>query len=540
MSGSVWYDYNSLGQKKEVTIKDGVGATVHPTTYDYYRNGWLKSINYDGNKVAEYTHDAVGLLAQIDFYHDDPVLGNIATGAYDVYSYDTTDPSNFLKTITMHYKDAVGNPASSVVDYTDAYGNPNVDKAGNQLSMGNLAGQWTYTYDHAGRIASIVPPNPVPEQGLGGDYGYNWLGQLTNPPADPNHLTYNSAGLLSTWPGMYSYTYKANGWPFEVRNPSGTMVIAALTYDPAAYPSECGLSGVTAEFSWDADGAFVGYTETGGGSECETMLSDPTAPDSCVLVDNTSGNPLYYISDPEGQVVASVSSAGQADYHSDADGQFQASTANDGRAQYSYTYGPDGELVPTTDPQGGNTVSGAIGVPGERATSVPRFVLLDWVDDASDFFAGWGDTLTFGATGRIRMWLGVNDVVDEGSGWYLGGQITGMAHSIAFGAAAGARAAGTRGAGREFSHFWPKRWGGPRNIFNGNYVAPARHYLHDVFRYPRGWRDLGTRLPPVIAQLDRIPNLYKGIAAGSAYGVLGKAASDRENGKTIDGPCPCP
>ncbi len=100
---SLRYDYDSLGQKKEVTIKDGVGATVHSTTYDYYRNGWLKSINYDGSKVAQYSHKAVGLLSQIDFYN-----GATATGAYDVYSYDTTDPRDFLKTITMHYKDAAG------------------------------------------------------------------------------------------------------------------------------------------------------------------------------------------------------------------------------------------------------------------------------------------------------------------------------------------------------------------------------------------------------------------------------------------------
>ncbi len=48
-------------------------------------------------------HNALGLLSQIDFYN-----GATATGAYDVYSYDSGDPRNFLKTITMHYKDAGG------------------------------------------------------------------------------------------------------------------------------------------------------------------------------------------------------------------------------------------------------------------------------------------------------------------------------------------------------------------------------------------------------------------------------------------------
>ncbi len=358
---SLWYDYNSLGQKKEVTIKDGVGATVHSTTYDYYRNGWLKSINYDGSKVAEYTHDAVGLLAQIDFYHDDPVLGNIATGAYDVYSYDTTDPRNFLKTITMHYKDAGGNPASSVVDYTDGNGNPNVDKAGNQLSMGNLAGQWTYTYDHAGRISSIVPPNPVPEQGLGGDYGYNWLGQLTNPPADPNHLTYNSAGLLSTWPGMYSYAYKASGWPEQVKNPASTTTIASLTYDSAGYLTGTTFEGVTAQYSWDADGTPLGYTETAGGSETGSGLTNRTASVPCEQVEDISGDVVYYICDPQGATIASVSSAGVVHYHADGAGRIVMSTKSDGKVQGTYIHGPDGRIASTNDPQGAKRLRGKTG-----------------------------------------------------------------------------------------------------------------------------------------------------------------------------------
>jgi RHS repeat-associated protein len=46
---------------------------------------------------------------------------------------------------------------------------------------------------------------------------------------------------------------------------------------------------------------------------------------------------------------------------------------------------------------------------------------LDWLDDAANFFAGWGDTLTFGLTGTIRRWLGLDDVVDRCSGGYQGG-----------------------------------------------------------------------------------------------------------------------
>ncbi len=389
---------------RPVTIKDGVGATVHSTTCDYSRNGWLKSINYDGSKVAEYTHNALGLLSQIDFYN-----GATATGAYDVYAYDTTDPRNFLKTITMHYKDAVGNPASSVVDYTDGNGHPNVDKAGNQLSMGNLADQWTYTYDHAGRIASITPPNPVPEQGLGGDYGYNWLGQLTNPPADPNHLTYNSAGLLSSWPGMYSYLYKESGWPEQVKNPSGSSIVASLGYDSAGFLSEFACEGITTECAWDADGGFLGYAETAGGSETGSVLADPTASVPSVQVDDVSGDTVYYVCDPQGCVVASVSSSGEMDYHSDAAEQVQLSTDSNGRIASTYTHGPDGRIVSTSDPRAvrlpNHSTGSLVGGIGQRVgagasevwDSAKRLIAGhqgDWFDRA---YAGYQRAYTYPA-----------------------------------------------------------------------------------------------------------------------------------------------
>ncbi len=311
----------------------------------------------------------------------------------------------------MHYKDAGGNPASSVVDYTDGNGNPNVDKAGNQLSMGNLAGQWTYTYDHAGRIASIVPPNPVPEQGLGGDYGYNWLGQLTNPPADPNHLTYNSAGLLATWPGMYSYTYKANGAPHQIKNPSGSLTLASFTYDSAELPSELQVSGVSAELLWDADDTLLGYSETAGGSESQSVLTDPTASVSPALMADVSGTVVYYVCDPEGCAVASVSGGSRADCHSDGYGRIQLATGDSGAVEHTYVYGPDDELISTDDPLGQSVVPGiallSIGKPPWYVEFVP-FVGPAW--SAIDDFQN-GNYLG----GIVNTAFAVSDVVGLGA-----------------------------------------------------------------------------------------------------------------------------
>jgi RHS repeat-associated protein len=146
--------------------------------------------------------------------------------------------------------------------------------------------------------------------------------------------------------------------------------------------------------------------------------------------------------------------------------------------------------------------------------------------DAAQFSAGLGDTLSFGLTGRVRDAMGTNDLIDKCSGIYAAGEWTGVAVSTAMGAAAGAKAAGTKMAGREFSHWIPTRMGGPRSVFNGNYVTAARHYLHDPFRYPAGWRALGDKLPAALQQLDRVPNVFKGTAAGAAYGGASMASND--------------
>jgi RHS repeat-associated protein len=137
-----------------------------------------------------------------------------------------------------------------------------------------------------------------------------------------------------------------------------------------------------------------------------------------------------------------------------------------------------------------------------------------------DFIAGAGDTLSFGATNWIRDQMGTNDFVNHNSGFYTAGEAGGVALSIGIAGAVGAEAATANAgkAGFEFSHWIPARMGGPRSLFNGNYVSQGFHYLTDPFRYPSGWRALGPKLNPALQQLLRIPWLYDGAAAGAAYG----------------------
>lgn len=61
----------------------------------------------------------------------------------------------------------------------------------------------------------------------------------------------------------------------------------------------------------------------------------------------------------------------------------------------------------------------------------------DALDYAANFAAGWGDTLSFGITDKIRDFAGINDGIDKNSWTYLGGVALGTLHQIAMSAGGG-------------------------------------------------------------------------------------------------------
>jgi hypothetical protein len=147
--------------------------------------------------------------------------------------------------------------------------------------------------------------------------------------------------------------------------------------------------------------------------------------------------------------------------------------------------------------------------------------------NAINAIAGASDTATLGVTYWVRELIGANRDVKECSTAYRGGEVLGVAAGIFLGGAAGLRAAGTKGAGREFSHWIPARMGGPRSLWNGNYVSIEKHALSDPYRYRfmrRPWKAANPMPSRARQQWVRIPNVYKGAAAG---GLVTAAASSR-------------
>jgi len=163
----------------------------------------------------------------------------------------------------------------------------------------------------------------------------------------------------------------------------------------------------------------------------------------------------------------------------------------------------------------------------------------DWLDKLTNFFAGWGDTLSFGATGWIRRGLGVDTVVDYESGWYKGGEWTGLAHSTLMGGATGwARNSVLRGLsranpafpkGREFveaSHWFPARYHWlpawfRNSALNLKYMWGTQHALCDPYRYRfmRGWwKRVHKPYPNWLGIIYRTPSSVSGAGVGAAYG----------------------
>jgi hypothetical protein len=85
-----------------------------------------------------------------------------------------------------------------------------------------------------------------------------------------------------------------------------------------------------------------------------------------------------------------------------------------------YSYGAD-DPIDNIDPAGLDACLFGVCLPAPS------------LQDVSDAAAGFGDTLTFGGTEIIRQWLGIDDVVNQCSGWYNGGGLAAAGTTLALG-----------------------------------------------------------------------------------------------------------
>jgi RHS repeat-associated protein len=194
------------------------------------------------------------------------------------------------------------------------------------------------------------------------------------------------------------------------------------------------------------------------------------------------------------------------------------------------------------DPMGldwAETVAGWIGVDNVRSwDNYLGDYRTGWFAKASNFSAGYADTLSFGLTSYARGWMGYDNVVDHRSGWYHGGEAFGLLHSIAIGGAwRSARAPNlAMGMSRpnpafprgiewvERSHWIPNRYL-PQWLswqrWNLKLMWGSEHALIDPFRYrmmPRWWKAANPMPPWYVQQWRRVPYWAQGSLGGLGYG----------------------
>lgn len=159
----------------------------------------------------------------------------------------------------------------------------------------------------------------------------------------------------------------------------------------------------------------------------------------------------------------------------------------------------------------------------------------DWVEamePVANFFAGMGDTLSFGLTTRFNDWTGASASVDQCSQAYRNGEWTGTGVSVAFGASHLGRNALKQGV-RHLAYD-NRTWGAVRSAWSGSpgtlqstgrhlhhWLIPQRAMAHGA---PRGIVNAGFNYMPISAGLNSYMNGSTSTRVAVEWGFKGSVA----------------
>jgi len=272
--GAISYSYNNLGAKTSVD-SDG-----YNTAYQYFANGTLKSVTYNGKMISSYGYDPVGNETTLTF-------GN---QAWQSYSYGA-DARYLLSQITYGYAcDDIGGV------YPPPPGNGALkiirDNAGNTTWWGTLDGEYSraYSYDPVNMLTQETygSQSPVTDQ-------YDWVGNRLNLPA----AQYNSADEITAQTG---HTFSYDG--------IGNLVSDNLTsyaFTPSNLPASVTVGPqAPSVMTWDASGRRIGFTSSTNPSNPYTFVYDPATRVPFVMEEVHAGSSVYYVRDPSGMLLARV------------------------------------------------------------------------------------------------------------------------------------------------------------------------------------------------------------------------------------------
>jgi RHS repeat-associated protein len=478
------YQYDLAGNLSRVTDRKG-----QATNYAYDSLGRLKQITYADASTAIYTYDAGNRLRQVV----DSLSGTINRDYDDLDRL--TQQTTPQGTINYTY-DAAGRRTSMTV-----LGQPTVaysyDLANRLTGITQGGATVALGYDAAGRRTSLTLPN-----GLLTEYGYDEASQLTAITYKMGvnvlgNLTYayDAVGQLTTVGGSYARTAlpaALSSATYNLAHQQVTRGTQTLSYDSNGNLTTDGantyywnarnqlvaISGsVSASFQYDAfgkrtgktvNGQSTGYLYDGVNVVQEQVAGTPTANLMTGGVDHVftrtdAAGTKSFLPGGAGSTVALANGGGavETEYTYDPFGNTTTTgTASSNSTQYtgresdgtglyyyrSRYYSPTLQRFISEDPIGLSGGPNLYAYAGNNPTTRIDPFGTDWAWTilcySAHIAAGFGDTISFGATKFIRSFTPARKTIDTSSGAYGGGQVGGVVFLVvAGGAGAGAEAA---------------------------------------------------------------------------------------------------
>jgi RHS repeat-associated protein len=457
-TGTTEYSYDSLGRVTDVeTPRGDVG-------YGWNGVGLLTELTYPSGEVVERTYDDVGQLTSVTDWTDREFVFDWTD---DGQLEDITYPNGV---VTSYERDAAGRVTGLTTaaqagldllelayEYSDA--GLMTDRA---LTQGTATQESAFAWDDLARVDAVT--------GAGaGDVGFDDAGSVTVLP-DGRALSYDVGRQVTsiTAPAIGELPAVTTSFGYDARGNRATATADAgpgagtvtHTFDLATrLTSVTGVDGVATSYAYDGIGLRASAS-TGGATE--SYVWDVAAAYPLLLTDadhayvyGASGTPLaqvaldggavdYLHTDALASVVTTTDATGgvtaQADY--DLYGVPQPVTGSDPVATVTrfafageYTdptgyvylraryYDPATAQFLSVDPAV-DTTGSPYGYTDGNPLQFADPLGLDWLDDAGNWAAAFGDTITFGGTREIRrlinyeVWGEDNDMVDHCSVFY--------------------------------------------------------------------------------------------------------------------------
>jgi RHS repeat-associated protein len=452
---AVCYTYDGLGRVKEqinlsnITTVTGYPTALDPTTASTQRMLLARFFNVTYDPAGNRTGYTFTIPAQKSVATTTETAVTTGADMYYIPGAPYVSPIP-IPTVNLNGGGAVAGAsaleASGSVVFTynqyDELVNEDWKRTNDTQYKGSFA--FAHNYDGAGNATTL----------RGASKSFNAKDQISDGTFDANgNLTaYNGATLgydindklasLAVGATTMSYGYRSDGIRYFKQKSGGSKV--HFLYDGSTLIAELDATGnVINNYVWGASG--LTQRVTGTQSEVRGYSFD------------VDGNLLHrhlYTSTPKNLAVSTtlfdgygtkrseVSSASGGVYTGDwvgYKGQFGYYTDNESGLIYCQQryYDPVNARWIERDPlgldAGVNTYLYVGGDPILR-TDISG---LDWLDDSANFFAGYGDVLSFGATHWGRKWLGqaagvgdANQSVDLSSGAYHVGQVAGYTHGF--------------------------------------------------------------------------------------------------------------